>query len=82
MVHRQTFAEQSAVFAFQAFFTLVKTGLIGLILIVTVLAFGQTQVAPVSVRLLTTYAKEFAVTSFKPYRIYFPEPYAVKFDNK
>ena len=82
MVHRQTFAEQSAAFAFHAFFALVKTVFIGLILIVTVLAFGQSQVAPVSVRLLTTYAKEFAVESFIPYRGYFPEPYVAKFDNK
>lgn len=82
MIHQQTFAEQSAVFAFHTFFALVKSVCIGLVLIVTVLAFGQSQVAPVSVRLLTTYAKEFAAVSFIPYRVYFPEPYVAKFDNQ
>jgi len=82
MLHEQTFAEQSSAFAFHTFFALVKTVLIGAVLIVTVLAVGQSRVAPVSMRLLTTYAKEFAAVSFMPYRIYFPEPYTAKFDNK
>ena len=80
--YRQTFAEQSASFAVQTFFAFVKAVFIGLILIVAILAAGQSQVAPVSMRLLTTYAMEYAVASFKPYRGYFPEPYLIEFDNK
>ncbi len=77
-----TLAEQSARMAFDTFFALVKTGIIAFVLIVTVLVAGQSTVAPVSVRLLTSYAMEYAVSSFKSYRGYFPEPFAVKFDNK
>lgn len=79
---RLTLAEQSAQWAFGAFFTLVKTAGIGLVLVVAVLAVGQSRVAPVSVRLLTSYAMEYAVSSFKPYRGYFPEPYVIEFDTK
>ena len=81
MLHRETFAEQSIAFVIQTFFAFVKAVLIGLVLVVAVLVAGQSRVAPVSVRLLTTYAMEYAVTSFKPYRGYFPEPY-VRFDMK
>ena len=81
MLHQETFAEQSVAFAIRTFFTFVKAILIGLVLVAVVLAAGQSRVAPVSVRLLTTYAMEYAATSFKPYRGYFPEPY-VQFDMK
>ena len=78
--HHRTFAEQSAIWAFRTFFAVVKAVFIGLVLVVAVLAAGQSRVAPVSVRLLTTYAMEYAVTSFKPYRGYFPEPYLIQLD--
>lgn len=77
-----TFAEQSAALAFKTFFAFVKAAFIALVLIVAVLVAGQSTVAPVSVRLLTTYAMEYAVTYFKPYRGYFPEPYPLDFKNK
>ena len=82
MLYRPTFAEQSATLALRTFFAFIKAVFIGLVLIVAVLAAGQSRVAPVSVRLLTTYAMEYAVKSFKPYRGYFPEPYVVEFDTK
>ena len=77
-----TFAEQSAAVAFRTFFAVVKAMLIAVVLIVAVLAAGQSTVAPVSMQLLTTYAMEYAVTSFKPYRPYFPEPYLIDLDTK
>lgn len=81
MLHQPTFAEQSAGFAFRTFFTLVKAVFIGIVLVAAVLIAGQSRVAPVSMRLLTTYAMEYAVNSFKPYRVYFPEPYVAKFNH-
>lgn len=82
ILHRPTFAEQAAQFAFQTFFALVKAILITIFLIGVVLIAGQSTVSPVSVRLLTTYGMEYAVSRFKPYRDYFPEPYVRKFDMK
>lgn len=81
-LHIPTFAEQSAAVAFKTFFALVKVALLSLVLIVAVLVAGQSRVAPVSVRLLTTYAMEYAVTYFKPYRGYFPQPYALNVHTK
>lgn len=77
-----TFAQQSAVIAFKTFFAFVKAVFVALVLIVAVLVAGQSTVSPVSVRLLTSYAMEYAVTYFKPYRGYFPEPYPIDFKNK
>ena len=77
----QTFAQQSAEVVFRTFFAFVKAAFVGLVLIVAVLVAGQSRVAPVSMRLLTTYAMEYAVVSFKPYRGYFPEPYLIKLDH-
>lgn len=79
---KPTFTEQSARLAFNTFFALVKGMLIACVLIVAVLVAGQSTVAPVSVKLLTSYAMEYAVASFKPYRGYFPEPYIIDLDTK
>lgn len=73
-------AEQPISIVFRVFFACLKALLIVWVLIVAVLFACQSRVAPVSVRLLTTYAMEYAVTHFKPYRVYFPEPY--KLDEK
>ncbi len=81
-MNRPTLTEQSAALAFKTFFALVKASFVALVLIVAVLIAGQSTVAPVSVNLLTSYAMEYAVTYFKPYRTYFPEPYALDFKNK
>ena len=80
--YKPTLAEQSAAIAFKTFFAVVKATLISLVLIVVVLVVGQSTVAPVSVRLLTTYAMEYAVTYFKPYRGYFPQPYTLNLNTK
>ena len=80
--HRPTFAEQSAKIAFATFFTLVKAIFVALVLVVAVLIAAQSRMAPISVRLLTTYGMEYAVTYFKPYRGYFPQPYAVNLTKK
>lgn len=77
-----TFAQQSASFAFKAFFTLVKTAFVLLALIVGTLVAGQSSSAPVSVRLLTSYGMEYAVATFKPYRHLFPEPYLINLETE
>lgn len=76
-----TFAEQSAAVALRMFFTFVKAVFVTLGLMVGVLIVGQSRVAPVSVNLLTAYAMEYAVNTFKPYRGYFPEPYLIHIKN-
>ena len=77
-----TLAEQSAALAFKTFFAFVKAMFVTLVLIVSVLVAGQSTVSPVSVRLLTSYAMEYAAAYFKPYRGYFPQPYPLDFKNK
>ena len=77
-----TLAEQSAAIAINAFFAFIKAVFVALVLFVGVLAIGQSHVAPVSINLLTTYAMEYAVSTFKPYRGYFPEPYLIYIENK
>ena len=81
-LHRPTLAEQSARIAFGMFFAGLKALFIVLFLMVSVLVVGQSTIAPVSVRLLTTYAMEYAVTRFKPYRGYFPQPYLIQLETK
>ncbi len=78
----QTFARQSIDFVVDAFFALTKALLAALILTAGVLAVAQSSVSPVSVRLLSSYAMEYAVRAFKPYRPYFPEPYLIQFENQ
>lgn len=75
------FAEQSAATALRMFFAFVKAFFVTLVLIVGVLIAGQSRVAPVSVNLLTAYAMEYAVNTFKPYRGYFPEPYLIHIEK-
>ena len=79
---RRSFAEQSAVVLLKAFFVSVKTLFVLLALTVGALVAGQTSVAPVSARMLTSYAVEYAVATFKPYRHWFPEPYLIDLENK
>lgn len=76
-----TFAQQSATVALRMFFAFVKAVFVALILIVAALVAGQSRVAPVSVNLLSAYAMEYAVSTFKPWRGYFPEPYLIHIEN-
>lgn len=78
---KTTFAEQSASIAIGMFFSFVKAVFVALVLVVVVLMVGQSHVAPVSANLLTTYAMEYAVNNFKPYRGYFPEPYLIHIEK-
>ena len=79
---KPTFAEQSAYVVIGTFFAFIKAMFAALVLVVGALAICQSRVAPVSVKLLTTYAMEYAVFKFKPYRGYFPEPYLIHIENK
>jgi len=78
----ETLAHQSVVFATEAFFALLKMLVILLLLLVGGLVLTQSSVAPVSMRLLSSYGMEYAVRTFKPYRHYFPEPQPVQFEKK
>ena len=75
------FAKQSVHFMLQAFFVLVKVFFVLLVLAGGALVAGQSSVAPVSVRLLTSYGMEYAITTFKPYRHLFPRPYLIDLEK-
>ncbi len=79
--HTYPLAAQAFAFLSQVFFSVIKVAVIVLALAVGVLLAGQSSVAPVSVRLLTSYAMEYAVAKFKPYRHLFPEPYLVNIET-
>ncbi len=76
-----TFAQQSASLALRMFFAFTKAALVAVVLTSAVLVAGQSRVAPVSTRLLTTLAMESASTLFKPLRPYFPQPYSIDLDQ-
>ena len=82
MKYSPSFTQETTPASLYSFFALVKALLIALVLIVGVLVAGQSKVAPVSINLLTTYVMEYAVSTFKPYRGYFPEPYSTQFNTK
>ena len=69
------FARQSVDFVLGVFFTLVKMTLVLVVLVTGTLIAAQSAVAPVSTRLLTSYAVRFAVAACKPQRHFFPRPY-------
>ncbi|MBR4355535.1 MAG: hypothetical protein IKP96_03075 [Elusimicrobiaceae bacterium] len=75
-------AKKSFAFLVQVFFSLVKMAVVVVALTMGVLIAGQSSVAPVSMRLLTSYGMEYAVSTFKPYRHLFPKPYAMNFETK
>lgn len=78
----KTLSQQSSSVFFTTFFALVKAAFVALVVIAAVLIIGQSRVAPVSVNLLTAYATEYAVTTFKPYRHLFPKPYEIDLNHK
>ena len=77
-----SFAESSANFLLRLFFGAVKSFLIIFVFVVCVLVASQSSVAPVSLRLLSSYGMEYAVATFKPYRHYFPEPFLIELETK
>lgn len=68
--------------ALGGFFAVVKVLTVGLLLLVGVLVASQSAVAPVSARLLGTYALEYTAKTIKPYRHLFPQPYMVNLDEE
>lgn len=68
--------------ALGGFFAVVKVLTVGLFLLVGVLVASQSAVAPVSARLLGTYALEYTAKTIKPYRHFFPQPYMVNLDKE
>ena len=76
-----TLAQQSAAVALRMFFAFVKAVFVALVLVVGAFIAGQSRVAPVSIHLLTAYAMEYAVNTFKPWRGYFPEPYLIHIEK-
>lgn len=78
----QPFATISVSFLFRAFFALTKLAFVLLFLVVGALVAGQSSVAPVSARLLTSYGMEYAVKTLKPYRHYFPEPFLINLEKQ
>lgn len=79
---KPTFAEQSAAAAVKMIFAFTKTLVILVALACGALVVSQTSVAPISTRLLTAYALEYAVKTFKPYRHLFPEPYLIDLEQE
>ena len=75
------FAKQSVTIVLKVFFAVVKMAFVLLVLVVGALIAAQSSVAPVSVRLLTTYAMEYSVSTFKPVRPYFPAPQVVEIET-
>lgn len=74
----KSLAEQTARLFISAVFLFFKTVTVLLVVLVAALVASQSSVAPVSTRLLGSYAVEYAAQTFKPYRHYFPQPYSVE----
>ena len=74
-------ASSSLAVVLKVFFACIKMMVILLVLVVGALVASQSSVAPVSVRLLTSYAMEYAVSTFKPVRPYFPAPQVVEIET-
>ena len=67
---------------FNGFFFVVKALIMALGILALVLVVSQSSVAPVSTRLLSTYALEYATQTIKPYRHFFPKPYMVNLEEE
>ncbi len=68
--------------ALGGFFFVVKTFTAALLVLAAVLVVSQSAVAPVSTRLLSAYAVEYAAKTIKPYRHFFPQPYMVNLEEE
>jgi len=76
------FEQSAAHFFVRLFFGAVKSFLVVFVFVFCVLIASQSAVAPVSLRLLSSYGMEYAVATFKPYRHYFPEPFLIELETK
>ena len=70
-----------SVMALSGFFFILKIVTIGFFVLVLTLILSQSAVAPISSRLLSAYALEYATKTIKPYRHYFPQPYMVNLEE-
>ena len=73
------FDEQARQFLMHLFVSSVKAVVLLLVLGTGVLVLAQSSVAPVSVRMLTSYGLEYATAKCKPYRHLFPAPYFAEY---
>jgi hypothetical protein len=69
-------------FATNGFLFLLKSITLALLVLAGVLIISQSSVAPVSTRLLSAYAMEYAMHKVKPYRHYFPKPYMINLEEQ
>ncbi|MBR3603723.1 MAG: hypothetical protein IKL48_03435 [Elusimicrobiaceae bacterium] len=67
--------------ALNGFFFVVKVLTIVFLVLTVTLILSQSSVAPVSSRLLSMYALEYATKTIKPYRHFFPQPYMVNLEE-
>lgn len=79
---KSLFDSRATTVLFRLFFGVVKIVFIMLFFVVGTLIAAQSSVAPVSVRLITSYGMEYAVVLLKPARPLFPEPYLIEFNTK
>lgn len=79
---RHLFEQEASSVVWTLFFGVVKTIFIIWVLIIGALVASQSSVAPVSVRLLTSYGMEYAVALLKPVRPLFPQPQVIDFKTK
>ena len=73
------FEQETSTIVWKLFFGVIKTIFIVLVLVVGTLVASQSSVAPVSVRLLSAYGMECAVSLLKPIRPFFPQPQVIDF---
>lgn len=73
--------KQSLHFVLRLFFAALKGTFLLTALTAGALIAGQSSVAPVSVRLLTSYGMEYAVSTLKPWRHLFPKPYPIEVET-
>ncbi len=71
-----------SVWLFNGFVFVIKTFITALGILTLVLVVSQSSVAPISTRLLSTYALEYATHTIKPYRHFFPKPYMVSSEDE
>ena len=75
------FEQEAGAVVWTLFFGVMKTIFIVLVFVVGTLVASQSSVAPVSVRLLSAYGMEYAVSTLKPCRHLFPRPYSMEVET-
>lgn len=65
----------------KGFFFIIKMFMVLVFILIGAMVVSQSSVAPVSTRLLSAYALEYATKTIKPYRHLFPKPYMVHLEE-